>query len=120
MRGRQKTMGGARRGVRMAACAAALVSVMTFASAARAQAPAYLWRNATVGGGGFAPDIIFSRAERGLAYLRTDMGGVYRWSARRQSWIPLEDGLPQSSYFGIESIAADPVNPNVVYVAAGI
>lgn len=83
-------------------------------------APKYLWRSVAVGGGGFAPDIVFSRAERGLAYLRTDMGGVYRWSAKRRSWIPLEDGIAQSSYFGIESIAADPVNPNVVYVAAGM
>ena len=58
-------------------------------------APKYTWRSVTVGGGGFAPDIVFSRAERGLAYLRTDMGGVYRWSARQRSWIPLEDGIAQ-------------------------
>ena len=89
-------------------------------AAAPGKAPGYLWRNVTVGGGGFAPDIIFSRAQRGLAYLRTDMGGVYRWSEKRQEWIPLEDGIAQSSYFGIESIAADPVDPNVVYVAAGM
>lgn len=82
--------------------------------------PDYVWRNVTVGGGGFAPDIVFSRAARGLAYLRTDMGGVYRWSARSRSWVPLEDGIAQSSYFGVESIAADPVDPNVVYVAAGM
>jgi photosystem II stability/assembly factor-like uncharacterized protein len=93
---------------------------MTPARAAPAPGPAYIWRNVTVGAGGFAPDIIFSRAQRGLVYLRTDMGGVYRWSARRRTWIPLEDGIAQSSYFGIESVAADPVDPNVVYVAAGM
>ncbi|MDE2448902.1 MAG: hypothetical protein KGO22_08030 [Gammaproteobacteria bacterium] len=90
------------------------------AASAAPSPPAYRWRNVTVGGGGFAPDIIFSRAERGLAYLRTDMGGVYRWNAKRQVWIPLEDPIAQSSYFGIESIAADPVDPDVVYVAAGM
>lgn len=100
---------------------AASLCVASIASlAAVRSAPSYIWRNVTVGGGGFAPDIIFSHAQRGLAYLRTDMGGVYRWSARRQVWIPLEDGIAQSSYFGIESVAADPVNPNVVYVAAGM
>jgi xyloglucan-specific exo-beta-1,4-glucanase len=103
--------------VTMLAC---LFTVVTDAAAAVQRAPSYIWRSVTVGGGGFAPDIIFSRAERGLAYLRTDMGGVYRWSARRRAWIPLEDGIAQSSYFGIESIAADPMNPNVVYVAAGM
>lgn len=96
------------------------VGARATAVAAVQSATDYTWRNVTVGGGGFAPDIIFSRAKRGVAYLRTDMGGVYRWSASRRSWIPLEDEIAQSSYFGIESVAADPVNPNVVYVAAGM
>ena len=108
------------RGIARGIIAACLWAVGVAGAAAGHGATNYVWRNATVGGGGFAPDIIFSRAERGLAYLRTDMGGVYRWSARRRSWIPLEDGIAQSSYFGIESVAADPVNPNVVYVAAGM
>ncbi|MFI4907311.1 MAG: hypothetical protein ACHQHL_04360 [Steroidobacterales bacterium] len=100
--------------------AACVWAVGVVAAAAVQKTPSYLWRNVTVGAGGFAPDIVFSRAQRGLAYLRTDMGGIYRWSARRQAWIPLEDGIAQSSYFGIEGIAADPVDPNVVYVAAGM
>ena len=108
------------RGLALAAAAACFGAVAVTAAAAAAKAPNYIWRNVTVGGGGFAPDIIFSRAERGLAYLRTDMGGVYRWSARQRRWIPLQDDFAQSSYFGIESIAADPVDPNVVYVAAGM
>jgi xyloglucan-specific exo-beta-1,4-glucanase len=80
----------------------------------------YVWRNVKVGGGGFAPSIVFSRVERGLAYLRTDMGGAYRWDASARSWRPLEGSIAQSSYFGIESIAADPVDANVVYLAAGM
>lgn len=108
------------RGIAVGMIAACLWFVDIAAAAADQRTPNYVWRNVVVGCGGFAPDIIFSGAERGLAYLRTDMGGVYRWSAREQSWIPLEDGIAQSSYFGIESIAADPVNPNVVYVAAGM
>jgi xyloglucan-specific exo-beta-1,4-glucanase len=105
-----------------AATPSATMSLAARAAATASAAPraSYIWRNVTVGGGGFAPDIIFSRAQRGLAYLRTDMGGVYRWSERRQRWIPLEDGIAQASYFGIESVAADPVDANVVYVAAGM
>ncbi|HEV2271110.1 MAG TPA: xyloglucanase, partial [Steroidobacteraceae bacterium] len=108
------------RGLAVGVAAACLCTVGVAAAAASRKMPDYIWRNVTVGAGGFAPDIVFSRAERGLAYLRTDMGGIYRWDARRQAWIPLEDGIAQSSYFGIESVAADPVNPNVVYVAAGM
>jgi photosystem II stability/assembly factor-like uncharacterized protein len=80
----------------------------------------YQWRNVTVGAGGFAPNVIFSRAERGLAYLRTDMGGAYRWDEKGQNWVPLQDSTPVSSYMGIESLAADPVNPDIVYLAAGM
>ncbi|WP_308365761.1 MULTISPECIES: hypothetical protein [unclassified Microbulbifer] len=80
----------------------------------------YQWRNITVGAGGFAPNIIFSEAEEGLAYLRTDMGGAYRWDKEARRWIPLQDQMAESSYFGIESIAADPKNPEVVHMAAGM
>jgi xyloglucan-specific exo-beta-1,4-glucanase len=81
---------------------------------------AYQWRNVRVGGGGFSPGIVFSRVERNLEYLRTDIGGVYRWDATRGEWLALQDHMPQSNYFGIESIAADPRDANVVYVAAGM
>ena len=87
---------------------------------AQAAAVPYAWRNAVVGGGGFAPNIIYSSAENGLAYLRTDMGGAYRWDLGEQSWIPIEDGLAEGSYLGIESLAADPRDPDTVYLAAGM
>ena len=92
-------------------------------AAARTSAPhalRYRWDNVKVGAGGYAPNIVFSPVQRGLAYLRTDMGGAYRWDATRRRWIALQDGNSVSSYMGIESIAPDPVNPDVVYIAAGM
>lgn len=80
----------------------------------------YRWQNVKVGGGGFSPGIIFSRAERGLAYLRTDIGGTYRWDTKAKRWIPLQDRIGESNYHGIESIAADPRDPDIVYLAAGM
>jgi len=80
----------------------------------------YRWANVKVGGGGFVPNVVFSRAERGLAYLRSDMGGAYRWDAAAASWTPLLDGLAESSWQGVESVAPDPVDPDVVYLACGI
>ena len=81
---------------------------------------AYTWHNVTVGGGGFSPAIVFSRAEAGLAYLRTDIGGIYRWDRGRQSWVPLQDEFAQGNYFGVESIALDRHDPEVVYAAVGM
>jgi photosystem II stability/assembly factor-like uncharacterized protein len=80
----------------------------------------YVWQNVVVGGGGFAPGIVFSPVERNLAYLRTDMGGAYRWDARAQRWIPLQDANAVSSLMGIESVAPDPADANRVYMAAGM
>ncbi len=102
---------------------AALGSVTSLQTPARAQsttAPAYVWRNVKVGGGGFIPGIVFSRAERGLVYARSDMGGAYRWDAKARAWIPLEDGFAEDSWFGVESIAPDPVDPEAVYAAVGV
>jgi photosystem II stability/assembly factor-like uncharacterized protein len=79
----------------------------------------YVWKSVKVGGGGFTPGIVFSHAERGLAYLRTDIGGAYRWDAAAKRWIPLQDNFAEANYYGIESIAPDPVDPNTVYAAAG-
>jgi photosystem II stability/assembly factor-like uncharacterized protein len=80
----------------------------------------YLWKNVTIGAGGFIPGIVFSRVKKGLAYIRSDMGGFYRWEDQAQRWIPLNDAMTQSSYHGGESIAPDPVDPDVVYAAAGM
>jgi len=80
----------------------------------------YAWRNVAVGAGGYVPGLVFSRVERGLAYLRTDIGGAYRWDAGSGRWLPLQDAMSEGSYFGIESIALDPVDAGTVYAAAGM
>ncbi|MFC3557377.1 hypothetical protein ACFOKI_08205 [Sphingomonas qilianensis] len=97
-----------------------MIGVLAGGAAPAPRAAPYQWQNVVVGGGGFAPGIVFSTAERGLAYLRTDMGGAYRWDAAAARWIPLQDGNAESSYMGVESIAPDPVNPDIVYLAAGM
>ncbi|HVZ98861.1 MAG TPA: xyloglucanase [Caulobacterales bacterium] len=83
-------------------------------------AQTYVWRDVRVGGGGFVPNVVFSTAERGLAYARTDIGGVYRWDDTAQRWIALQDAMPQSNYYGAESVVADPADADTVFVAAGM
>lgn len=80
----------------------------------------YRWQAVTVGGGGFVPGIAFSTVEKGLAYIRSDMGGAYRWDAAQASWVPLQDANAIGSYMGVESIAPDPIDANVVYAAVGM
>ena len=80
--------------------ALALSALALASSSART---AYTWKNVVVGGGGFAPALVFSRVEPGLAYLRTDIGGLYRWDNTARMWVPLQDAMSESTYFGIES-----------------
>ena len=105
-------------------CTIACVTLLGLsAGPARPAAPDfshYVWNNVVVGGGGFSPNILFSPVEPGLAYLRTDIGGVYRYDLTQQHWIALQDTMAEGNYFGVESLAADPRNAQVVYAAVGM
>lgn len=81
----------------------------------------YQWKNVTICGGGFVPGIIFSPVQPDLIFARTDMAGAYRWNEKKSEWNPVTDwmGREDNRYFGIESIAPDPRDPDIVYMAAG-
>ena len=111
--------GATRRSALIAAAAAGVLAPLPAGAAALSDAP-YHWRGVKVGGGGFIPGVVFSPAERGLAYARSDMGGAYRFDATLDRWLPLQDGMAEGSYYGVESVAPDPVDPNVVHMAVGM
>ncbi len=81
----------------------------------------YVWRNVTIGGGGFVTGLIFNTTESGLLYARTDVGGAYRKDKLTDYWVPLLDGLGQPDWNlqGVESFATDPVEPNRLILASG-
>ncbi|MET0238093.1 MAG: xyloglucanase [Kibdelosporangium sp.] len=85
-------------------------------------AAANTWSNAEIAGGGFVPGIVFNQAERNLIYARTDIGGAYRWNQSTGRWIPLLDHIGRDNWGhnGVASLATDAVDPNRVYVAAGM
>lgn len=79
---------------------------------------AYTWQNVVIMGGGFVSGLAYSPVQPNLIYARTDVGGLYRWDNSVKKWIPLTD-MSSGSFMGGESIAPDPVNPNIVYAAVG-
>lgn len=79
------------------------------------------WGNVRFDGGGFATGIVASSAEQGLFYVRTDVGGMYRWDEAASRWRPLMDWVSQRDVglLGVESFALDPQNPSRLYALAG-
>ena len=96
--------------------------VVLFSSAQAQTSEPYKWNSVFIGGGGFVSGLITSKEQPGLMYARTDVGGAYKWDAGTNSWLPLMDWVSerQQGILGVESLAIDPQNPNVVYISTGI
>ncbi|SPO04764.1 probable Xyloglucanase [Cephalotrichum gorgonifer] len=88
-----------------------------------ASAHAADWTNVRIGGGGgFVPGISFHPTEAGLAYARTDIGGLYRLNGD-DSWTPITDSLADSenwNTWGVDAMALDPQDPEKIYAAVGM
>ena len=85
-------------------------------------APSYSWNNVRIVGGGYIDGVIAHPAQSGLFYARTDVGGAYRYDSATSQWIPLNDWTPpaDSQWMGIESIAIDPNNANMLFMVGGL
>jgi len=81
----------------------------------------YVWRSVIAGGGGFIDGIIFHPKQKDLVYLRTDMGGAYRWDKKQNKWLPILDmfGRNDADNYGVLSLALDPDNTKKVYLMTG-
>jgi xyloglucan-specific exo-beta-1,4-glucanase len=88
---------------------AAVLTATTAFGAKPSMPPAvrYNWQNVVIGGGGFSPGIVFSTAEKNLAYLRTDVGGAYRGDGKLQRWIPLQDAEWQNTVQARRGVAGE-------------
>jgi hypothetical protein len=67
-----------------------------------------------LGGGGYVSGFVVHPKDPNIRYIRTDVGGAYRWDPDNKEWIPITDNMPHSSYLGIDGIAIDPNNKDVV------
>ncbi|MFG6488471.1 dockerin [Roseateles sp. BYS78W] len=82
------------------------------------------WTSVKFGGGGYVTGLIYHPTTANLLYARTDIGGAYRWDATSSSWTPITDGVGfgggESRFHGIESIALDPNDDQLVYMSTGM
>ena len=98
---------------------AAVWSIMAQGKGPAAQP--YTWKSVQIVGGGFVDGIVFHPTAKSVRYVRTDMGGAYRWNEGTKRWDPMLDWVPYEdlNLMGVESIAVDPSDPDRVYLACG-
>jgi len=92
------------------------------AAATRGASEPYSFQNVKIGGTGLVTGIVYSEAQRDLAYARTDVGGAYRWNGATGQWTPLQDGTGWDhwGYMGVAGIAASPNDGRKVWAAVGM
>lgn len=74
----------------------------------------YNWGNVVIGGGGYVTGIVIHPTQSNRMYIRTDVGGAYKWDGTNQRWIPMLDGL---STIRVDGMALDANAPDRVYLA---
>jgi xyloglucan-specific exo-beta-1,4-glucanase len=112
---------------------AGLMAALLFASYASGASPekrehagvttsvtAYRWSNVALGGGGYVTGLVAHPKERGLIYMRTDIGGAYRWDDAERNWIPLNDQFTDAALYSVDGIGLDAQQPDVVYISVGM
>jgi len=79
----------------------------------------YEWGQVPIGGSGNITNLVVHPKVKDVIYLGADVGGVDRWDAENQRWIPTMNyyGAQQ----GVDALAVDPSDAtgNIVYAAVG-
>lgn len=81
----------------------------------------YNWKNVAYGGGGFVTGLVMHPKDKNGIYVRTDVGGAYRWDAENNNWRQLcgKFSMNDGNLYGIDGIALDPENADIIYMCAG-
>jgi hypothetical protein len=81
----------------------------------------YAWQQIKMGAAGFVTGMVVHPTSKSYKYVRTDVGGAYRWVTASGRWEPITEKLMQDNPGAncVESIAVDPGNASVLYLAAG-
>ena len=82
----------------------------------------YTYKNLPIPGGGYVTGFLFHKKVPDVFYIRTDIGGVYRFDREKECWISLIDHVTMedlSETFPI-AVALDDKHPERLYIACGV
>ncbi len=76
------------------------------------------WDTLKIGGGGFVSGIVAGQKEM---YLRTDVGGAYRYDYDQEKWVQLFGFINDTDrgLLSVKGIAIDPTDDNIAYFLCG-
>ena len=107
-----------------AVCMAVAVAAsgITAAHAAADNSHRYTWDHVNMGCYGFVTGMAVHPQNPDLMYVRTDVGGMYKYDAENQKWIQLMESIPEKDkgLSSVRSVALDPVDENVIYAVAAL
>ncbi|MCM1193510.1 MAG: endoglucanase [Butyrivibrio sp.] len=82
----------------------------------------YQYRNLPIPGGGYVTGFLYSEREKDVLYIRTDIGGAYRFDSGEQRWVSLIPHVTMedlSETFPI-ALAIDEEKPGSLYIVCGV
>lgn len=82
----------------------------------------YRYRNLPIPGGGYVTGFVFHRKVPDVLYIRTDIGGTYRFDRSEERWVSLSSHVSMediSETFPI-ALALDEAHPERLYIACGM
>lgn len=82
----------------------------------------YTYRNLPIPGGGYVTGFVFHEEEERILYMRTDIGGTYRFDPVKENWISLANHVCMNDIRETfpSAIALDPKDCNKLYITSGI
>jgi xyloglucan-specific exo-beta-1,4-glucanase len=78
----------------------------------------FTWRNVNIQGMGYVTGLVVNPTLPYDVYIRTDVGGAYRFDRKNKTWLPLMDIFDTNfskGGIGVESVAVDALIPSRVY-----
>lgn len=82
----------------------------------------YTYKNLPIPGGGYATGFIFHPNRKDMLYLRTDIGGSYRYDFENDKWVSLTESVNMfdlSETYPL-ALAVDEKNPERLLIASGV
>lgn len=83
---------------------------------------AYRYKNLPIPGGGYVTGFLFHPEQRNILYIRTDIGGTYRFDYNSQTWNSLTESVNMydlSETYPI-ALATDQENADMLYIISGM